>query len=181
VHSLHTGGTTAERTFWQRLETSLAAVLAVHQHLRIRIFIFRGGHREDDFARSARLYRALIDVDPARVEIIPYCPDPLRIFRKIQECSTFVATRFHAGVLAYLAGCRLVFLAYHRKLTDLAHDIGLPHRACIPIRADIAETTLRTRIDELVTGAAGYTPTLPVTEAIRQAHRHTDILEHYSR
>jgi polysaccharide pyruvyl transferase WcaK-like protein len=180
VSPLRTGGAAAERIFWHHLETALADILATHSNVRVRIFIIRGGQREDDFARSAQLYRTLIDVDPARVDIIPYCADPLRTLRKMQDCSTFVATRFHAGVLAYLAGCRLVFLAYHRKLVDLAQEIGLPTQACVRIRADVAPATLRMRIDELVTGAPGYTPTLPVVEAVHRARLHTEILEHYS-
>jgi polysaccharide pyruvyl transferase WcaK-like protein len=143
----------------------------------VRLFVIRGGQREDDFAATARLYRALTAIDPARVEIVPYLDDPRLTLHKLRECGAFIATRFHAGVLAYLAGCRLLLLAYHRKLSDLAHEIGLAAQACVPVAPDITETLLVERIEGLLSEDAGYQPTLPVNTATARARRSIALLE----
>lgn len=180
VQSTHTGGPQVDQLFWQRLAAALSWVLAQQPHVRIRIFIIRGGQREDDVALSALLYRTLVETAAARVELIPHCPDPTLTLHKMRECQAFIATRFHAGVLSYLAGCRLAFLVYHRKLADLAQEIGLGERACIALTAQTTDDTLRERISELLAGAAPYQPTLPIATAIARARLNIEVLQKYS-
>jgi polysaccharide pyruvyl transferase WcaK-like protein len=177
VQHTRTGGPQAEQLFWPRLQAALVQVFTQQTGLRVRLFVIRGGQREDDFAATVRLYRALTAIDPARVEIVPYLDDPRLTLHKLRECGAFIATRFHAGVLAYLAGCRLLLLAYHRKLSDLAHEIGLAAQACVPVAPDITETLLVERIEGLLSQDAGYQPTLPVSTATARARRSIALLE----
>lgn len=175
-----TSGVDVDRVFQIRLREALTDTLAQHPALRVRIFIIRGGKREDDFAPSVQLYRALIEVDPARVEIIPYCDDPTITLNKMQECHAFLATRFHAAVLAYLAGCNLACIVYHRKLADLAHEIGLADCACIELSTHTSKEDLTTRLAELLASHPAYCPTLPIQEALARAQENIAILEQYN-
>lgn len=175
-----TGGATVNQQFWQRTFTALADLLATHPMLRIRIFVIRGGKREDDFALSTQLYRTLIGVDAARVEIIPYLPDPTLTLRKMRECQSMLATRFHAGVLGYLAGCRLGLIVYHRKLTDLANEIGLDRAACLALDADISTAQIREHGHALITGDARFEPHLPRSTAIARSRFNTALIARYS-
>lgn len=180
VQSTLTGGASVDQQFWQRTSTALAELLASHPMLRIRIFVIRGGQREDDFALSAQLYRTLIGVDAARVEIIPYLPDPTRTLRKMQECQSMLATRFHAGVLGYLAGCRLGLIVYHRKLTDLADEIGLDRAACLALDTTASTAQIRAYTHALIAGDARYHAHLPRATAVARARLSTNLIVRYS-
>lgn len=180
VQNTLTGGAGVDQHFSQQVGAALEAVLASQPQLRIRIFVIRGGSREDDFDVSAQLYRRLVAVDAARVAIIPHLPDPTLTLRKMQECQSMLATRFHAGVLGYLAGCRLACVVYHRKLTDLADEIGLPRAACIPLDEQATAVTLEPQIRALVGGAPEYQPHLPLATALARARLNSDLIQRYT-
>jgi polysaccharide pyruvyl transferase WcaK-like protein len=44
----------------------------------------------------------------------------------ISASTAVIATRLHAGIVAYLADVPTLLVAYHRKNVDFADDIGLP-------------------------------------------------------
>jgi polysaccharide pyruvyl transferase WcaK-like protein len=180
VQNSKTGGPVVDAVFWDRFGESLAALLTRRQEVRVRLFIIRGGTHDDDTALTERVYTKLASVDAARVEVLPYEADPTSTLRKIGECQAFIATRFHSGVLAYLSRCHLLFLTYHRKVLDLAKEIGLSPHACIELRDSITESDLLTRISELLDGEPLYSPTLPVSEAVRRARLNLEILDQYS-
>src|SRR5262249_55203195 len=142
--------------------------------------IIRGGTRDDDKALTCYLYQKLAAVDATRVEIVPYDTNPTHTLQKIAECEAFIASRFHSGMLAYLSGCHLLFLAYHRKVEDLAREIGLSPQACISLCDTVSDEEFATKISELLSGAEAYRPTLPVSEATKRAQMNFDILGKYT-
>lgn len=169
-------GPWADQDFEERLTAALVTMLRRQHDLSVRIFVIRGGAREADAAQSQRVFEALTQVDPARVRLVPYDADPFATFSRIAECQAFVAMRFHAAVLAYLGRCRLLLLAYHRKVRDLAREVDLPAPACIDLDQQAAVDALERRLCELVGGAVDYKPRLPVAEAVRRAVVNIEVL-----
>jgi len=156
--------------YLEGLNQALQQRLRADPSLHVRIFMIRGGERESDVEVSQHLYKQLAHQYGQRIQLIPYHPDPLRIIKQISECRAFIATRFHAGLLSYLCGCRLLFLAYHRKVADLADEIGLHRNAVLPVSADVRPEVLYERVERLVTATEWHEPTLGTDEAIRRAH-----------
>ena len=169
VRQNKSGGRRADETFWRKLAGALNATMEENKDLRVRVIVLRGGSRENDKSVSVYLHDAISSVHAGRSELIPYDPDPNTTWRKIAECNAFVATRFHAGVLAYLAECRLLFLAYHRKVRDLAREIGLAEEACLGISENVDEEELAQRLRALTSGDETFRPRLPVLDATRRA------------
>jgi polysaccharide pyruvyl transferase WcaK-like protein len=166
--------------FWQRFRQSLATLFTHQPNVHVRFFVIRGGHRDDDTALTEQLSHRLATIDATRVEVMPYDTDPRSTLQKIAECDAFVATRLHSGILAYLSGCRLLFIPYHRKVLDLAKEIGLSEQACIPLCDTTNEAFLLTKVTDLLTGTDIYYPTLPVSEALARARLNLEVLERYS-
>ncbi len=48
-----------------------------------------------------------------------------------QGCDWFIATKFHAAISAYLAGCECAIVSYNRKMIDLANEMHLPQERCV--------------------------------------------------
>lgn len=156
--------------YLKRLAQALQQRLSADPSLHIRIFMIRGGERESDVKVSEQLYELLALQDVNRVQLIPYHPDPLVIIKQMSECRAFIATRFHAGLLSYLCGCRLLFLAYHRKVADLADEIGLHGDAVLPVSTELPPEILYERVEQLVTATEWYKPSLGTDEAVRRAN-----------
>lgn len=180
VQNSKTGGPVVDAIFWDRFGDSLATLLTQRPEVRVRLFIMRGGTHDDDTALTARVYARLREINPTRVDVIAYEADPTTTLRKIGECQAFIATRFHSGVLAYLSRCHLLFLTYHRKVLDLAKEIGLSPHACIELCDSVTEEDLLNRMSALLDGEPGHRPTLPVSEALRRARLNLEVLEKYS-
>jgi polysaccharide pyruvyl transferase WcaK-like protein len=169
VRQCLTSGPHVEAVFWRRLAVVLNRAMNDRPGMRIRVMVFRGGNWEDDWALSQELYDTLAAAHPERAELVRFSPEPRETLRKVAECDAFVATRYHSGVLAYLAGCRLLFFAYHRKVLDLAREIGLPDAACITPSEDFPEADLDDRICRLLDGDDVYRARLPLADAMRRA------------
>ena len=170
MKNLKQDGETLNNLYLEHLAQTLDKLLSDNPTLQVRIFMIRGGERESDAKVSNQLHAKLARQHASRVIVIPHDPDPQVIMQQIGECRAFIATRFHAALLSYLCGCRLMFLAYHRKVADLANEIGLHPDAVLPILTDISPNLLRDRIVRLVTAEEWYQPTLRVDEAVRRAN-----------
>jgi polysaccharide pyruvyl transferase WcaK-like protein len=159
--------------FDEQLERSLAKCLGerlrADGRLRIRVFVIRGGEREDDATISARFRDRFEPELLRRVELVPYLEDPEATFREVTRCDAFIATRYHAAILAYLAGCKLLLLAYHRKLSDLVSEIGLGPAACIALSEPFSDERLRRSLNGLFNGCADFTPRFPTSDAIERS------------
>jgi polysaccharide pyruvyl transferase WcaK-like protein len=158
-----------DAVIWRRLAAVLNHALDNKPNMRIKIVVLRGGNREDDWTLSAEMHDAIEAVHRGRSELVPYTTDLQDTLSSIASCDAFIATRYHAGVLAYLAGCNLLFLAYHRKVYDLAREIGLSDSACVTPTEDLAENDLMKKISHLIEGRDLYRARLPVSEAARRA------------
>ncbi|MCB0189836.1 MAG: polysaccharide pyruvyl transferase family protein, partial [Caldilineaceae bacterium] len=169
MSNLKTDGSALNDHYLEHLSQTLDALLTADATLQVRIFLIRGGERESDVQMSTELYEQLHRQYRDRVRLVPYNSDPLIIAREIGACRAFMATRFHAALLSYLCGCRLLFLAYHRKVADLAGEIGLHPDAVLPMTTDLSTETLRNRLTRLVSAKDWYQPTLEVSEAVRRA------------
>lgn len=180
VKSLESKGVYVESSFWHMFSEALADIYRTHQELHVSIFVIRGGQREDDEEINGKIYTELLRIDPVRVSLVPYDPNPLRTFERIKQCKTFIATRFHSAVLAYLAECNLLVLSYHRKVTDLAREIELPAQAHLEISGNTSVDTLREAIRHLLCTPDQYQARLPVAEAIKRAARNIEIIRKFS-
>ena len=171
------GGAPVDSVVWRRLAAVLNRTLDKRPDLRLKVMVWRGGSREDDGALSKELHEAVSLVHPARAELVPYSSQPEETLRRVAECDAFIATRYHAGVFAYLAGCRLLFFAYHRKVRDLAREIGLADGACLPLAADLREEVLEEKMGGLMEGSEAFRARLPVPVAARRAWLNIQALE----
>ncbi|MCP2518976.1 polysaccharide pyruvyl transferase family protein [Candidatus Aminicenantes bacterium AC-335-K20] len=106
----------------------------------IRLFVFRGKSKEDDVTITKLLYKRLQPT--ARVELIPYNPNPIKMLSQVATCDAFIGMRFHSSLFAYLCDIPLLMIGYHPKCQALAQYIGLPAHAIISI-------------EEILTGAFG--------------------------
>jgi polysaccharide pyruvyl transferase WcaK-like protein len=100
-----------------------------------------------------------------------YAERPLAAMLSIGECDLFVASRYHGAVLAYLMDVPLVILPYHRKLKDLAGEIGIPDLAIIS-EGD-TPGTIQARLQGVLEGrVSSYTksPDAAVASAAESAH-----------
>ena len=146
--------------------------------MRFRIVVFRGGDREDDQRLSRRLHDRLEGaLGAGRVEWCPFVADPRAMLSALAGCGSVIATRYHAALMGYASGCRLLFLPYHRKLNDLAEEIGLPAEACVEFRQREAWSRLGPRLRAFVAGEDGFVAGLPVREARQLAEKNFFWLE----
>lgn len=180
ANSSKTGHASLQIDFWTIFTEALADIYRQSPQLQIQVFVMRGGTREDDQSASQALVERLQQVDSKRVTLVPYHECVSVTIARIAECDCFIATRFHAAVLSYLVGSRLLFLAYHRKLHDIAKEIGLSPTACI----DIAQPTTANDIINALKGLIGDSPNhvakLPVEEAQYQAGLNITIVNRFS-
>jgi polysaccharide pyruvyl transferase WcaK-like protein len=146
------------------LADSLRTLLRARPDLRIKVIVVRGGTRESDLEVSGRLVEALSDYSD-RVTLVPYLSDPVAVLNEFKTSFAACVMRYHGGMFAYLAGCRMLLLPYHRKLIDLSHEIGLSSMACPPL-SQLDSETLVTRLSDLMdAGSTDFKPTLPVAVA----------------
>lgn len=175
-----TGKISQQHNFWSQFTTALERIYRHHPDLHIRVYVIRGGQREDDMQASLALVELLNRYDPARVSLIPYNEDPTVTLASIAECDVFVATRFHSAIFSYLVGCRLLLLAYHRKLQDLAQEIRLSPNACIDIAQPTTVAEVEAALEGLLGKSSDYIAQLPVEEAHARASRNIHILNEFA-
>ena len=180
VKNAHSGGINVDNLFWNHFESALLSILEQNIDVNICLFVFRGGERESDYEVSDKLFQAISSSYPSRIEIQPYTQDPRDVLIKISECDRFIATRFHSGVFSYLAGCEILFLAYHQKLIDLASEIGLPSHAVLEISDKITTVDIQERVNELISLPRNFTPTLHQDEAVKRAMINIDTIQLFS-
>jgi polysaccharide pyruvyl transferase WcaK-like protein len=148
----------------EMLAKSLQALLQLRPEVYVKVIVVRGGERESDLEISERLVNAL-SAYSTRVKLVPYTPDPMAVLNEFRTSLAACVMRYHAGMFAYLAGCRLLLLPYHRKLADLGREIGLAESAC-PILAKLDGDTLANQLSDLMEPeSSNFTPTLPVSTA----------------
>jgi polysaccharide pyruvyl transferase WcaK-like protein len=109
--------------YWQTLGDALAS-FAQETPVRLIFFsLFTGNSSEsDDTATDVIVSRLPPDLACQRHGYQGSVEDYRALF---DQCDWFLGTKFHAALAAYLAGCECAIVAYNRKMTDLADEIGL--------------------------------------------------------
>lgn len=151
------------------LAEALSSVLLTRPEIEVRVFGIRGGDREDDGQVSRDLIAALRASGVDRVRWMPYNESPVRTLREFERCRWFIAMRYHAGVFGYLAGCQLLLLAYHRKVADLAMEIGVDEQALVDLRSNHGRDLLMSRVHLLVEHHGTGSAVLTADEARQRA------------
>ena len=162
--------------FWSRVSDSVRAVLQQRRTLRVAVFVIRGGEREADCSISRLIYDRLREVAEDRVVLVPYHDEPSEALAALQRCTAVVAARFHGALLAYLAGCALVLVAYHRKVRDLAAELGLTAEGVISGSEEIDVNVMSARVNQALDRSPGFLPTLSIGEALRRAEGNLALL-----
>ena len=134
----------------------------------MRVIPFSDG-RETDEALGERLSLWLSREHPGRVERLPYDENPLVVLERIGACTYYVAGRYHAVLLGYLAGCRLWAIPYHRKVEDLSDEIGLGRRAVLRDVHLTPQSELDRIAASLLNGDPAFHATRPRAEAFESA------------
>jgi polysaccharide pyruvyl transferase WcaK-like protein len=154
------------------LAQSLAGQLTRNPLLKVELWCFRGGSRESDEALSVyfrgKLLAVTSGVDPLRISIRSYRDDPSEVLALLLRCRYFVATRFHSAVLAHAAGCRLVILAYHRKLMDFSNEFLFPSEAVVDLKNKDAIGGIECAINFLIANDQSHKiKSIPATDVQR--------------
>ncbi len=129
ITSFQYSGQIVNDSIWEdEIFQNLSAIFSDNVNLKIKLFVLRGGERESDFNLTNKLLIILKSIDPSRVELVDFTYDLKLFIEQISYCNFFIATRFHSAVLAYLCGCSISIIPYHRKLISFAKEIGISHR-----------------------------------------------------
>ena len=147
--------------------------------LEIRLFVMGKGRNENDEGVCRWAHDALSPRASGRVQVVDRADDPRAVLGAIRECTAIMATRYHAGVLGFLSERPMALVPYHRKIRDLAEDIGLPSSAILePDRAwtpDEMDAVLR----GLLAHQEGYAASRPVTDAVQAAETNIMLFARY--
>lgn len=114
--------------FW--CDTALAALNQVGSNGKILLFIFKDNDAESDRPVAKRLRDALTQRG-YEVSIVGNSGGLDQVRRRIAECEVFLATRYHAAVIAGQSGARLLIVPYNAKLNHYAADMQIPPRSIV--------------------------------------------------
>lgn len=99
----------------------LIQILAKNTKVNFKVFIINGNAKTGDWYVSKEL---IANIDPTRVEIIPYLSNVKKTWQEISSCNLVISTRMHASIFACYAGIPFMLLEYHKKCTDFLNDVG---------------------------------------------------------
>jgi polysaccharide pyruvyl transferase WcaK-like protein len=141
--------------------------------LRVSLFPFStvGDKNDMSMARSLE-HRLGPHVQPSVRERLA----PMEALGAFAGLDRLIATRYHALVLGYLAGCPLLVVAYDEKCMSFAEQIGLPGEALIEPTILLDEHALARSIGGLVDDPSGHTASLPVSVAATTARDALDFV-----
>jgi polysaccharide pyruvyl transferase WcaK-like protein len=169
-----------DRSFWGNMQEAIAQRFS-EGALQVKVFKFRSGDREADSEICAQIVECLQAIDPSRVSLVDYQPDPNATFQAIRGCTHFISARYHGAMFSYLAGCRVLFVPYHRKVSDLAAEIGLSDYACLHLdRAHSAEE-IAGKVKGLLGGDELFAATVARSEIVARAGLNRELIERFSK
>ncbi len=111
----------------RREKVLLEALLGLHKagfEGNFRFFVFNGKKISGDKAVTLEFADRLTRAG-AQVEIVPYFPDPIKIWKKVAQCTTMISVRLHGAIFAAAANVPICLIEYHPKCTNFLHDIGV--------------------------------------------------------
>ncbi len=170
-------GSCEPESFWDTLGDSIARRLVDDAALRVKIFVmWAGADGPNDIGVSRRLQECIGERHPGRVRLIPYTRDTISIIDEMSDCYGFIATRYHAAMLAYLVGCRLLLVPYHKKVSELGDQIGLFERARLNPFAGSSFAEIEEKLVGLLCEDGHYVPRRPLARAVEDSERNLDLL-----
>jgi polysaccharide pyruvyl transferase WcaK-like protein len=108
--------------YWSSLATGISEI-AKSRPLEVTFLsLFSSGERNDD-AISREMAKSFHNLSATKFEKYTGSLEDITI--PLANCDLVIATKFHAAVAAYLACRQLVVIAYNRKVSDFAVEIGL--------------------------------------------------------
>jgi polysaccharide pyruvyl transferase WcaK-like protein len=134
---------------------ALKEVLGRHPQWRVVLFEFFSGSPEYGDARMLRALQEQLALGE-RVSYRPYSGDFSAIYASLAACDAFVGMRFHACLLAHMAGVPCLMLAYHPKSESLAVRLRLSPDAIVPLPILQDPLALAPRIEALLTENAKF-------------------------
>ena len=160
VHSIYFGKPELDLQMVDKLSTALQHWLDNHPGWRVRLFVFHADteHNGNDDETITAGLSAMMN-DPSAVSIVPYMSDPQEVLAKISECTAFVAMKYHASLLSYVAELPLLILAYHPKCESFANEIGLAKVAVVSLR-EILDGDAEIRLNMLAANPTDFIGTL---------------------
>jgi polysaccharide pyruvyl transferase WcaK-like protein len=114
----------AEPGLWTACVAAISATWDTVDARGVTVLGFRGGDREDDAQVVTEVSRSLAMAVPT--EGIVFDDDLVSLTEALGQASIVLCARYHALVLALLAGAVPIVLPAHRKLCDTAELVGLP-------------------------------------------------------
>jgi polysaccharide pyruvyl transferase WcaK-like protein len=169
------GSTVREHRLRESVAEGLQLVLDAVPTLDVSMLTLRGGSREDDVAVTRYVSGRVAARHPGRVAVVDYDESPHVMFEHVAECDYLLGARYHANVLAFLAGVPQLVIAYHRKCADLCEQIGLPSDACLDIET-ISATTIRDGVLRLVSSPSEFVSQISPEGASEQARLSLDLI-----
>ena len=147
-----------DQAFWLQVVDAVAAGYEGAE-ITVKIFKFRSGEREADNEVCELFLNRLSAIDAERVSLVTYRPDPGAMYEEITSCSHFISARFHGAMMSWLAGCRMLFVPYHRKVSDLADEIGLAPTAQWRLDQRHTDEQLAQDLKAFLSGDERFVPT----------------------
>ena len=158
------------------ISQGLLKLLLESNDLIVRIFVFRGGQREDDNYESQILFKKLDKEFHKRVEIIQYTTDLKKFLKIFNECGYFICSRYHSALLAYMNNSNLLLLPYHQKLYDLAEEIKL-HRSALVRKEENKPELIMEKLRMLLSDDTKFKAKLDTREAKSRALKNIQLLQ----
>ena len=166
----------SSETFWKFVAESIAHYFK-NENTLIRIFEFRGGHRESDRSLCLTFADSVKNGGIKRVEYIPYSANPLTTLSLISECSWFIASRYHSAMFAYLTGRPTLILPYHRKLVDLVDEVQWPPNVVVDLNGHEWRDDFSRKLYELKEYPERFMAGLPVKDAVIDAMKNFEMFK----
>ncbi|WBL41237.1 polysaccharide pyruvyl transferase family protein [Algoriphagus halophytocola] len=183
LHYYNEDGEDLNQLYQDQVFYGIDKAMKANKDLKVKIFIIRGGDRESDVKISNFLFERLVEIfGESRVLLSEFNYNPIVTLNEIAECKGgFIASRYHSAMLGYISSLPLLFLAYHRKLEDLAFDVKLDHDACVPLSHRILRTDkIKNSIYELSIGdqrfIAAVNPEVMVKKSLENIHLLEDLI-----
>ncbi|SIN79595.1 polysaccharide pyruvyl transferase family protein [Algoriphagus halophilus] len=184
LHYYNAEGEDLNQLYQDQVFDGLNKAMVANANLKVKIFVIRGGERESDVDISRLLFNRLIGIfSESRVALSNFNYNPISTLNEIAECrGGFIASRYHSAMLGYISSLPLLFLAYHRKLEDLAFDVKLHPDACVPLNKSYLGTDkIKNSIYELSIGndqrfIAEVTPNVMVEKSLENIHFLKDLM-----
>lgn len=117
----YTGGNVEKEEKRNNYFKELVSRLAKETRVRFKVFIINGHTKMGDLKVSKDLVE---NIDPERVEIVPYLENVEKTWKEISKCDIMISTRLHASIFACYANVPFMLLEYHQKCSDFLEDVG---------------------------------------------------------